>query len=55
MQLTGTFKLRKQTLMADGFDPKGANDVYVEDRAANAYVELDAGRHAQLRAGTLKL
>ncbi|HEV2703097.1 MAG TPA: long-chain-acyl-CoA synthetase [Steroidobacteraceae bacterium] len=55
MQLTGTFKLSKQSLMTDGFDPARASAVYIEDRAREAYVELDGAIYAQLQAGALKL
>jgi fatty-acyl-CoA synthase len=55
MELTETFKLRKQTLIADGFDPLYAGPVYREDRSQGAYVVLDAADYARLQTGTMKL
>jgi fatty-acyl-CoA synthase len=55
VNLTGTFKPRKQTLMAEGFDPGLIDDLYVEDRALRAYVRLDRNIHRLLQAGLLKL
>ena len=55
MELTATFKLRKHTLMAEGYDPTLVGGLYLEDRARRAYVPLDADMHRRLQAGTLKL
>ena len=55
MELTGTFKLQKQTLSAEGFDPTRISGLYVDDRTLQAYVALDALVHQQLQAGTLRL
>jgi len=56
LELTGTFKLRKQQLIEAGYDPeRGAGPVYVDDPALQAYVPLDAQRCAQLEAGTLRV
>ena len=56
IELTGTFKLRKQDLAAAGYDPARLRDaLYIDDRAGNAYVPLDAERYARLQAGTLRL
>jgi fatty-acyl-CoA synthase len=56
IELTGTFKLRKQELALEGYDPARVRDaLYVEDAAQDAYVPLDAARHAQLQAGKLRL
>ena len=55
-ELTGTFKLRKQDLAAEGYDPARVRDaLYVSDATHDAYLTLDAARHAQLAAGTLRL
>jgi fatty-acyl-CoA synthase len=54
--LTGTFKLRKQELALEGYDrDRVDDDLYFDDKRHQAYVAVDAGLHAQLRAGKLRL
>jgi fatty-acyl-CoA synthase len=54
--LTGTFKLRKQELALEGYDrDRVDDDLYFDDKRHQAYVTVDAGLHAQLRAGKLRL
>jgi len=56
IELTGTFKLRKQELAAEGYDPahvRGA--LYFDDVQRGAYVPLDAPLYARLAAGELRL
>jgi fatty-acyl-CoA synthase len=56
IELTGTFKLRKQELAAQGYDParvRGA--LYLDDSQSGAYVTLDAALYARLAAGQLRL
>jgi len=56
IELTGTFKLRKQDLVLEGYDPLRVSDaLYVEDGARDAYVRLDAALYAGLKAGKLRL
>ncbi len=55
MELTGTFKLRKHQLMAEGYDPALVGCLYLEDRTTRAYVPLDANRHRLILAGKMKL
>ncbi|MBV9317004.1 MAG: hypothetical protein JOZ34_06030 [Gammaproteobacteria bacterium] len=56
IELTGTFKLRKQGLALDGYDPGRVTDpLYLDDKAVGAYVRLDAALHARLLAGQLRL
>jgi len=56
LELTGTFKLRKQDLALEGYDHTRVRDtLYVEDRHAQAYVRLDDSLYAQLLAGKLRL
>jgi fatty-acyl-CoA synthase len=56
LEVTGTFKPRKQELLREGFDPSRVPDaLYVADRDANAYVVLDAGRFEAILAGRLRL
>jgi fatty-acyl-CoA synthase len=57
--ITGTFKLNKQALMQQGYDPTGAahsgEALYFADRAAGRYEPLDTTLHARLLSGQLRL
>ena len=56
LELTGTFKLRKQELALEGYDPARVRDaLYIDDPARGAYVPLDAELHARLQAGKLRV
>jgi len=56
IELTGTFKLRKQELAQEGYDPTRVRDaLYLDDPAHDAYVALDARLHASLLAGMLRI
>ena len=56
LELTGTFKLRKQQLAEQGYDPTQVRDpLYLDDPARGAYVPLDAALYATLGSGTLRL
>jgi fatty-acyl-CoA synthase len=56
LESTGTFKPRKQDLMRSGFDPAQVSDpLYVDVPRTNAYVPLDAGLHAAISAGRIRL
>ena len=56
LEMTGTFKLRKQDLALDGYDAGKVRDaLYVDDRQAQAYVSLDEPTYARLLAGKLRL
>jgi fatty-acyl-CoA synthase len=55
IQLTGTFKLSKQALLAEGFDPSRVNSVYFEYRALGALVALDVPMYERIQNGSLKL
>jgi fatty-acyl-CoA synthase len=56
IELTGTFKLRKQELALEGYDPERVSDaLYMADAAIGAYVPLDPGLHARLKAGKVRL
>jgi fatty-acyl-CoA synthase len=53
---TDTFKHRKAPLVRDGFDPALVTDpLYVDDRAAGAYVPLDAALQARIVTGAFRL
>ena len=55
MELTGTFKLRKQALMSEGYDPNIVSGVYFADHTQRAYVALDGPMHRLIQAGMQKL
>jgi fatty-acyl-CoA synthase len=56
IELTGTFKLRKQELAQDGYDPTRVRDaLYLDDPQRQEYVPLDARLHKRLQAGELRL
>ena len=54
LAVTGTFKVQKADDVADGFDPARVMDpLYLDDGVG--YVRLDARRHAEVAAGSLRL
>ena len=56
LDVTGTFKLKKTDLVAEGFDlPDGGDPVYFDDRTLGAYVPVTADFALALRAGSVKL
>jgi hypothetical protein len=56
LELTGTFKLRKQELALEGYDRTQVKDaLYVDDRQQQAYVTLDEPLYERLLAGNLRL
>jgi fatty-acyl-CoA synthase len=56
LERTGTFKLSKQALSAEGFDPTRIVDpLFIAQQATRRYVPLDAASYAQLLAGTLRV
>jgi fatty-acyl-CoA synthase len=56
IEITGTFKLRKQELAQEGYDPHRVSDpIYIADVVNDRYVALDAQRYAQVQSGTLRL
>ncbi|ACL58261.1 long-chain-acyl-CoA synthetase [Methylobacterium nodulans] len=55
-EITETFKQKKQTLLAEGFDPaRIADPLYFEDAAAGAYVPLTAELYAAITRGAVRL
>jgi fatty-acyl-CoA synthase len=55
IELTGTFKLRKQALARAGYDPASTSDaLYVDDAAQGQYLPLDEALHQRLQAGQLR-
>ena len=56
LEVTETFKLKKQQLAADGWDAARAIDpLFVEDRTAGAYAPLDAVLAERIRSGAIRL
>jgi fatty-acyl-CoA synthase len=56
LETTGTFKPRKQDLLAAGFDPAVINDpLYFDDARARAYIPLDAALFGAIGGGGLRL
>jgi fatty-acyl-CoA synthase len=56
LELTGTFKQRKQELALEGYDPGRVRDaLYIDDGTRDAYVPLDEALHARLLSGKLRL
>ncbi|MBS0377914.1 MAG: long-chain-acyl-CoA synthetase [Proteobacteria bacterium] len=55
LEVTGTFKLRKQELIEEGYDPgRIADRLYVRDGAAEGYVPLDASLAKRLTEGRFR-
>jgi len=55
LEVTATFKLQKQALMREGYDPSATTDeLYINDRAGEGYVRLDAALYDRLRTGALR-
>src|SRR6202012_5138169 len=56
LEVTETFKQKKQSLAAEGWDPtRIAEPLWVEDRATGAYVALDNAGGARVRFGNVRL
>jgi len=56
LQLTETFKPKKQALAAEGWDPARTTDpLFVDDRAAGVYLPLDSAMDERLRMGDARL
>jgi acyl-CoA synthetase (AMP-forming)/AMP-acid ligase II len=56
LEVTGTFKLKKGNLSAEGFDPNALHDpIFFRDPAQDSYVPLTAELYEQLQKGKLRL
>jgi fatty-acyl-CoA synthase len=56
IEMTGTFKPRKQELSREGYDPTAIADaLYFNDRERAAFEKLDAVIYEHIRAGNLRL
>jgi fatty-acyl-CoA synthase len=55
IDVTATFKLQKQRLMREAYDPAATTDrLYFHDRAGEAYVRLDPALHERIRNGSVR-
>jgi fatty-acyl-CoA synthase len=56
IEVTATFKYKKNELARDGYDPAAMRDaLYFDDSARQAFVPLDAALHARLIEGAIRL
>jgi acyl-CoA synthetase (AMP-forming)/AMP-acid ligase II len=56
MEVTGTFKLKKGNLSAEGFDPNAMQDpIFFRDPGQDSYVPLTTELYEQLQNGKLRL
>jgi len=56
LELTGTFKPRKQDLVSAAFNPDATADViYVNDRERDSYARLDRAMFDRIRAGEFRI
>jgi fatty-acyl-CoA synthase len=56
LEATGTFKPRKQDLLAAGFDPSRISDpLFFDDARSQCFVPLDAKVFADIAAGTIRV
>jgi len=56
IEITGTFKLRKQDLALEGYDRAKVSDaLYFDDRQQRAYTALDESLYQQLQSGTMRV
>jgi fatty-acyl-CoA synthase len=56
IEMTVTFKPKKQDLVRAGFDPTGTTDlIYVKERDAVGYVQLDADMFERIQNGAMRL
>ncbi|MGH7092452.1 MAG: AMP-binding enzyme, partial [Stellaceae bacterium] len=56
LDVTETFKQKKQDLVREGFDPAATGDaLYIDDRAAGAFVRIDPALHRRIIAGEVRL
>ena len=56
IEITGTFKLRKQDLAVEGYDREKIRDaLYFDDRQQQTYTMLDEPLHARLHSGKMRV
>jgi fatty-acyl-CoA synthase len=56
IDVTATFKQKKQELIREGYDPRATADpIYLDDRRAAAFVPIDPALYDRIAAGGLRL
>jgi fatty-acyl-CoA synthase len=56
IDVTATFKQKKQDLVVEGFNPRATADaIYLDDRAKRAFVRLDPALYDRIAAGAVRL
>jgi fatty-acyl-CoA synthase len=56
IEMTDTFKQKKQDLVRAGFDPRGTSDaLYFNTRGAQGFVRLDDGMFGRIESGSVRL
>jgi fatty-acyl-CoA synthase len=56
LEITGTFKLRKQDLLSEGYDPGKVSDpVFIDSASQGAYTALDGALFRALQEGRLRI
>jgi fatty-acyl-CoA synthase len=56
IEMTATFKPKKQDLSREGYDPNiTADPIYFDDRVRQAFVKLDAALYERLQTGKVRL
>jgi len=56
LEVTETFKLKKQALAAQGWDPAAIDDaLFVDDRSAGVYLKLDLAAAGSIASGEMRL
>jgi fatty-acyl-CoA synthase len=56
IEMTGTFKPKKQELVREAYNPAViADPIYFDDRAGEVFVKLDSGLFERIRTGALRL
>jgi fatty-acyl-CoA synthase len=55
IEVTPTFKHKKHELKREGYDPAATQDaIYFDDRAARAFVRLDAALYRRIQSGAIR-
>jgi len=55
IEITVTFKQKKQDLMREGYDPTGIKDaIYFNDATLNAFVRVDEGLFGRIQSGKIR-
>jgi fatty-acyl-CoA synthase len=56
IEVTGTFKPKKQDLLREGYDPALSTDIiYFDDRASQAFVKIDTGLYDRINTRQVRI